>query len=179
MKKFINLGKKLFPINRSLTGKGSLKTLKIIKSEIPKLKIKKFNSGKKVYDWRVPDEWNVFDAYIKDKKGKKIIDFQKNNLHLVGYSEPIKKKINKKELFKHLHTLKELPKAIPYVTSYYNKYWGFCSSYNQKKLINKNYSNKDNFEIFINSNFKKKGYMHYGELVLPGQSEKEIFFSAS
>ena len=147
MRKLIKLGKKLFPINRSLTGKGSLKTLKIIRSEIPNLKIKKFKSGKKVYDWKIPSEWNAYDAYVKDKRGRKIIDFKKNNLHLVGYSKPIKKKINKQELFKHLHTLEKLPKAIPYVTSYYNKYWGFCSTHNQKKLINKNYRIKDKFEI--------------------------------
>ena len=139
MRKLIKLGKKLFPINRSLTGKGSLKTLKIIRSEIPNLKIKKFKSGKKVYDWKIPSEWNAYDAYVKNKRGRKIIDFKKNNLHLVGYSKPIKKKINKQELFQHLHTLEKLPKAIPYVTSYYNKYWGFCSTHNQKKLINKNY----------------------------------------
>ena len=156
MRKLIKLGKKLFPINRSLTGKGSLKTLKIIRSEIPNLKIKKFKSGKKVYDWKIPSEWNAYDAYVKDKRGRKIIDFKKNNLHLVGYSKPIKKKINKQELFKHLHTLEKLPKAIPYVTSYYNKYWGFCSTHNQKKLINKNYRIKDKFEICINTKFNKK-----------------------
>ena len=89
MRKLIKLGKKLFPINRSLTGKGSLKTLKIIRSEIPNLKIKKFKSGKKVYDWKIPSEWNAYDAYVKDKRGRKIIDFKKNNLHLVGYSKPI------------------------------------------------------------------------------------------
>ena len=177
MRKLIKLGKKLFPINRSLTGKGSLKTLKIIRSEIPNLKIKKFKSGKKVYDWKIPSEWNAYDAYVKDKRGRKIIDFKKNNLHLVGYSKPIKKKINKQELFKHLHTLEKLPKAIPYVTSYYNKYWGFCSTHNQKKLINKNYRIKDKFEICINTKFNKSGFMHYGELILPGLSKKEILIS--
>ena len=177
MRKLIKLGKKLFPINRSLTGKGSLKTLKIIRSEIPNLKIKKFKSGKKVYDWKIPSEWNAYDAYVKDKRGRKIIDFKKNNLHLVGYSKPIKKKINKQELFKHLHTLEKLPKAIPYVTSYYNKYWGFCLTHNQKKLINKNYRIKDKFEICINTKFNKSGFMHYGELILPGLSKKEILIS--
>ena len=114
---------------------------------------------------------------MKNKRGRKIIDFKKNNLHLVGYSKPIKKKINKQELFKHLHTLEKLPKAIPYVTSYYNKYWGFCSTHNQKKLINKNYRIKDKFEICINTKFNKNGFMHYGELILPGLSKKEILIS--
>ena len=173
----IKLGKKLFPINRSLTGKGSLKTLKIIQRKIPKLKIKKFKSRKKVYDWNVPDEWNVLDAHVKDKTGKKIIDFKKNNLHLVGYSKPFKKKISKKELFKNLHAIKSFPDAIPYVTSYYNKYWGFCLSFNKKKLFDRKYSNQDKFDVLVDTRFNKKGCMHYGELLLPGKSKKEILIS--
>ncbi len=173
----IKLGKQLFPLNRSLTGKGSLQTLKILRGKIPKLKIKNFRSGKKVYDWKIPDEWNVLDAYVKDKYGKKIINFKDNNLHLVGYSEPYKKKINKVELFKHLHDLETLPNAIPYVTSYYNKYWGFCVSHNKKKFFNKKYKDEDKFDVFVESKFNKKGCMHYGELVLPGQSKKEILIS--
>lgn len=173
----IKLGKQLFPLNRSLTGEGSLKTLKILKKRIPKLKIKKFKSGKKVYDWKIPKEWNVFDAYVKDKFGKKIVDFKKNNLHLVGYSEPFKKKLNKKELFKHLHSLKFLPNAIPYITSYYNKYWGFCVTHKSKKLFNKIYKDQDKFDVLVNSKFNKHGNMHYGEIVLPGESKKEILVS--
>ena len=88
----IKLGKKLFPLNRSLTGPGNLKTLKILKENIPTLKIKKFETGKKVYDWKIPKEWSVNEAYIKDKNNKKIIDFHNNNLHLVSYSIPTKKK---------------------------------------------------------------------------------------
>ena len=90
MEYLIRLGKKLFPLNRSLTGEGNLKTLRLLKRELPNLKIKKFKSGKKVFDWRVPDEWNVKSAYIKDKYNKKIIDFKNNNLHLVSYSQPKK-----------------------------------------------------------------------------------------
>ena len=132
-KKYINLGKKLFPINRSLSGDGNLKTLKIIKSQIPYIKIKSFPSRKKVFDWIIPDEWNVKNAFVKDKYGKKIIDFKKNNLHLIGYSSPIKKRIDKNDLMKKIYSLKKLPNAIPYITSYYNKYWGFCITNNQKK----------------------------------------------
>ena len=173
----IKLGKKLFPINRSLTGAGTLKTLKIIQKKVPKLKIKKFKCRKKVYDWNIPDEWNVIGAYVKDKYGKKIIDFNENNLHLVGYSTPFKKKIRKKELFNHLHFIKSFPKAIPYITSYYNKYWGFCLSFNKMREINEKYSDQDKFDVFVDTKFNKNGNMHYGELLLKGKSEKEILIS--
>ena len=100
MKKFYNIGKNiLFPINRSLTGKGTVKTLEVIKKELPRLKIKKIKSGTRVFDWQVPPEWNVTDAYVLDKNDVKIIDFKKNNLNLIGYSTPVKKKNNKKGLF--------------------------------------------------------------------------------
>ena len=125
MKEYLNLGKRLFPICRSITGNGVRKTLIIIRDYLPKLKIFEVKSGTKVFDWKVPPEWNVKNAYVKDKYGKKIIDFKNNNLHLVGYSIPTKKLITKKELFLHLHTIKQQPNAIPYVISYYKKYWGF------------------------------------------------------
>ena len=103
MKKYFELGrKKLFPICRSLTGQGVKKTLNIIKNEFPSLKIKKIKSGLKVFDWKIPYEWNIKDAYVKDKFKRKIIDFKKNNLHLLGYSQPINQKITKKELYKKI-----------------------------------------------------------------------------
>ena len=96
LKKYYKIAKvKLFPITRSLTGDGVKKTLNIIQTELPKLKIKKYKSGTKVFDWNIPEEWNVTDAYVIDKHNNKIIDFKKNNLHLVGYSTPIKKKLQK------------------------------------------------------------------------------------
>jgi len=178
MKKYFELGrKKLFPICRSLTGQGIKKTLNIIKNEFPSLKIKKIKSGTKVFDWKIPDEWNIKDAYVKDKYKRKIIDFKKNNLHLLGYSQPINKKITKKELYKNIFFLKGQPGAIPYITSYYKKYWGFCITYNQKIIIDKKYSNKDLFEVFIDSSFNKNGFMSYGELVLKGKSSQEILIS--
>ena len=175
-KKYVNLGKKLFPINRSLSGNGNIKTLKIIRSEIPYLKIKKFKSRKKVFDWEIPDEWNVNDAFIKDKNGKKIVNFKKNNLHLVGYSIPVKKRISKNNLLKRIHTLKKIPNAIPYITSYYKKYWGFCASYKVKNNIIKNYKNNDKFDILIDAKFNKKGFLPYGEIILPGKSKKRNSF---
>lgn len=122
IKKYYNIAKNiLFPINRSLTGSGTLKTLKIIKKEFQELKIKKIKSGTKVFDWNIPPEWNVTEAYVIDNANKKIIDYKKNNLHLVGYSIPVKKTLKKKIFFKNLHFLKKNPSSIPYVTSYYKR----------------------------------------------------------
>ena len=178
LKKYYNLGKiKLFPITRSLTGNGVKKSLSIIKKEFSKLKIKKFKSGAKVFDWNIPEEWNVSEAHVIDKYNNKIIDFKKNNLHLVGYSTPIKRSITKKELFKNLYYLKNQPKTIPYITSYYKKRWGFCISYNEYKIFNKRYSSNDKFKVVINSNLNKKGSLNYGELILKGKSKSEILIS--
>jgi len=176
--KYYNLSKYiLFPINRSITGSGVKKTLRIIKKEFPDLKIKKATSGTKVFDWKIPAEWNVSDAYVEDKFGKKIIDFKLNNLHLIGYSIPLNKKITKKELFKNLHYLKKKPNAIPYVTSYYKKRWGFCVNYKTKLFIDRKYNDKDKFNVVIKSKFNKKGHLNYGELILKGKSKEEILIS--
>ena len=128
--------KDLFPICRSITGDGIRKTLSYFEKINPELKRIKFKSGLKVFDWVVPPEWNIKDAYII-KNGKKIVDFKKNNLHVVSYSQPINKIISKSDLLKKLYTEKKRPNAIPYVTSYYNKDWGFCISENQKKKTEK------------------------------------------
>jgi aminopeptidase-like protein len=178
VKKYYQLAKRsLFPICRSLTGDGVRKTLKIIKKEYPKLKICKVPSGTKVFDWNVPSEWNIKDAYILDKNNKKIVDFKNNNLHLVGYSIPVNKFFSKKELFHHIHSLPKQPKAIPYITSYYKKYWGFCVSHNKKLKFNKNYKNSDKFKVVIKSNLNSKGHLNYGELILNGKSKQEILIS--
>jgi aminopeptidase-like protein len=167
----------MFPICRSITGSGTKKTLRIIKNEFPKLKIYNIKSGSKVFDWKIPPEWNIKRAFILDKNNKKIIDFQKNNLHVVGYSSPVNKIINKRKLLTHLHAIKTQPNAIPYLTSYYKKYWGFSCSYTLKKIIEKNYNNKDKFKIIIDSSFNKKGRLQYGELIIPGKSKQEILIS--
>ena len=172
-KKIYKLSKKLFPINRSITGNGNRKTLREIKLILKNLKIKEYKSGQKVFDWRIPSEWNVNDAYVK-YKNKKIIDFKKNNLHLVGYSQPIEKFVNKQELFKHIHTYKKIKNVIPYVTSYYKKYWGFCLSENEKNKIKGN-----NFYVKIDSKFKKNGSLSIGELIIKGKSKFEVLLSAN
>ena len=172
-KEIYNFAKKLWPINRSLTGNGVRKTLSLIKQELPDLKLLKLKSGTKVFDWTIPDEWNVKDAWIKDTNGKKICEFKKNNLHLMGYSKPIHKKLNLEELKKNLHSLKKQPTAIPYVTSYYKKNWGFCISENERKKLKKGV-----YEIFIDSSFKK-GSLDFGELIIKGKNKKEIFLSTN
>jgi aminopeptidase-like protein len=174
---YYNLAKKiLFPINRSITGKGIKKSLEIIKKKIPNLKIYKIKSGTKVFDWRIPPEWDLYDAYVLDKNKKKIINFKENNLHIVGYSQPINKLINKKELLKHTYS-SPIKNAIPYITSYYKKSWGFCISEIQKKKIKKKYKSKDLFTAVINSKLNPDGNLVYGELIIPGQSQQEILIS--
>jgi len=116
--------KKLFPICRSITGNGVRETLRIIQEKIP-LEILEVPTKTKVYDWEIPKEWNIDDAYIKDSKGNKIVDFQKLNLHVLNYSTLICKKMNLSELKKHLHTLPDQPDVIPYLTSYYKEDWRF------------------------------------------------------
>ena len=176
--KYYSLGKnKLFGINRSITGQGIRKSLDIIKKEFKLLKIKRVKCGTKVFDWKIPNEWNVKSAYVEDEKRVKIIDFKNNNLHLISYSSPVNKILNKQELFKHIHTIKEKPSAIPYITSYYKKYWGFCISEQYKKKINKIYNNTEKFRVVIKSNFNPKGFLNYGELVLKGKSKQEILIS--
>ena len=138
----------LWPINRSISGKGFDKSLKIIKNEIRTLKIKKIKTDSKVFDWIVPQEWNVTEAWIKDEDGKEIINFKNNNLHLMGYSQPIDKVLNFNQLNAHLYSLKTQPDAIPYVTSYYNKNWGFCLKYRERKKLNK----KKNIMYLLNLN---------------------------
>ena len=170
-KKMIKWAKDLFPINRSLTGDGNRKTLKYIKEIIPELRIIEIPSGTKAFDWTVPNEWDVKDAWIKNEKGKKICDFQKNNLHLMGYSTPIKKIISFEKLQKHLYSLPNQPNAIPYVTSYYKKNWGFCLKHNDRnKLVSGNY------EVFVDSSLTS-GNLTYGEVILPGKKKKEILIS--
>ena len=129
-----NWAKDLFPICRSITGEGVRKTLNYCKKIHDEIKIKNFMSGEKVYDWVIPDEWNIKDAYVSKINGEKVIDFKENNLHLVSYSMPVNKIVSKSELLSHLHTREDLPDAIPYITSYYKRNWGFCTSENFKNV---------------------------------------------
>ena len=172
-KKAYNWAKHIFPLNRSLTGEGVSKTLGYFKKICSDLQIRNIKSGTKVFDWQIPREWNVKEAYISNLHGKKIIDFKKNNLHLVGYSQPINKILNYKSLKKHLYSLKSQPNAIPYITSYYKKDWGFCISHKEKKLFK-----KGKYKVVIDSNFKK-GNLKYGEIYFKGKKNKEILISTN
>ncbi len=166
-----NFAKELWPLNRSITGSGVRETLKQTQKILPNLKIHEVASGTQVFDWVVPKEWEVKEAWIKKPNGKKICDFSTNNLHLVGYSKPIHQKISKNELDKHLFSSPEQPSAIPYVTSYYKERWGFCiSEFERKKLEDGDY------EVFINSSLFN-GSLTYGELVINGRLNDEIFIS--
>ena len=178
IRKYYNFAKKdLFNLNRSITGQGTKNTLNLIKKIFPKLKVKSFRSGQKVFDWKIPSEWNIKNAYIADKNNNKIINFKNNNLHIVGYSKPFRKKISKINLLKKLYSLPKKPKAIPYITSYYKSTWGFCVSDILKKKINKIYKNNDLFFVKIDSKFNSRGRLYYGELLIPGKSKKEILIS--
>ena len=167
----------LFGICRSITGQGIQKTLRLIQKKYKDLRIINFKSGQKAFDWKIPKEWNISDAYILDPNNKKIIDFKINNLHLVGYSIPINKLISKKELIKKFHYIKNQKYAIPYVTSYYNLNWGFCVTYDFFKKFLKQYNKKDKFRVVIKSSFKKNGKLSLGELLIKGKKKQEILVS--
>ncbi|WIW70386.1 DUF4910 domain-containing protein [Anaerosinus gibii] len=165
------LAKLLFPICRSITGDGVRDTLKILKSIYSDIKIYEVPTGTQVFDWCVPKEWNIRDAYIKNSNGEKILDFQKNNLHVVGYSLPINKKVNLTELKEIIYTQPDQPEVIPYITSYYKERYGFCMSENQKNELL-----EDEYHIYIDSELKN-GSLTYGEIIIPGETKKEIFLS--
>ncbi|MFB5085874.1 DUF4910 domain-containing protein [Psychrobacillus sp. PGGUH221] len=166
----ISLMERLFPICRSISGNGVRESFEIIKEHIP-VQLYEVQTGTKVFDWEVPKEWNIKDAYIMDEKGRKIVDFKKHNLHVVGYSTPIDKILSLDELQKHLYSIEEQPNAIPYITSYYKERWGFCISHHEREKLK-----EGNYHVFIDSELKN-GNLTYGEFIIPGESDKEVFLS--
>ncbi|PZT48516.1 aminopeptidase [Helicobacter valdiviensis] len=170
--------KTIFKIPRSLSGDGNRQTLKEIDKILNhKLEIHEVASGTKAYDWTIPKEWNVKDAYILTPNGEKICDFKENNLHLVGYSTPQNLELDFNELKTHLYSLENQENAIPYITSYYKEYWGFCLQDSLKKELEHKYKNsKEKFEIVIDSTLEN-GFLSYGEILIKGKSEKEIILS--
>jgi aminopeptidase-like protein len=168
----LSLAKTLWPIPRSLTGKGVQETLHILKQHLPELKIFEVPSGTKCFDWVVPDEWNISEAYIITPTGEKICDFLINNLNIVGYSEPIERTLNFNELNEHLHSLSDQPDAIPYVTSYYSLRWGFCIKHSERLLL----SPIGDYKVVIRGTLAP-GKMHYAELIIPGKLKEEILIS--
>lgn len=162
---------RLFPINRSLTGNGVRETLEIIREVAPQLNIHEIPSGTKVFDWEVPDEWNVREAWLEDPDGNRIADFRNHNLHLVGYSVPVDKTLSLAELQSHLYSLPGQPNAIPYVTSYYSRNWGFCLPHKEREKLKPGM-----YRAYIDASLEP-GSLTYGEIVLPGETTKEVFLS--
>jgi aminopeptidase-like protein len=170
-KEIYHFANKLWPLNRSLTGSGVRETLRQISKHLPRIKIKSIKSGTKAFDWKIPKEWSVKEAYIVTPSGRKICNFFKNNLHLVGYSEPFFGKMNLVELKKHLYTLPDQKNAIPYVTSYYKKRWGFCISQTEFDALK-----EGEYKVVVDTKLFD-GVLNYGELIISGKSQKEVFLS--
>lgn len=163
--------KKLYPICRSITGDGLRETLRIIQKEIP-LVLHEVPTGTAAFDWTVPREWNIRDAYIKNSRGEKIVDFQSHNLHVLNYSAPINTRMRLEELRPHLFSLPEKPDWIPYRTSYFNENWGFCITHRQLEAMP-----DDEYDVVIDSSIEP-GALSYGELTIPGESEEQILLFA-
>ena len=165
------LAKELFPICRSITGEGTRMTLRRLKQEMPIMSIHEVPTGTAVLDWTVPKEWVIRSAYIDHESGRRILDFNASNLHVVGYSAPIDKKVTLAELQNYLYSLPDQPDWIPYVTSYYQERSGFCIAHRERENLP-----EGTYHIHIDSELKP-GSLTYGEILLPGESDQEIFLS--
>ncbi len=161
----------LFPIPRSLTGDGVRQTLAYLKERMPALRIHEVPSGTEAFDWTVPMEWNVDEAYIETPQGQRIADYSDNPLHLVGYSTPVDTTVDRQTLDEHLHSLPDQPTAIPYITSYYERRWGFCLPHRLRQRLP-----SGDYRVVIRSQLEP-GSMTYADCLLPGRSDKEILFS--
>ena len=161
----------LFPICRSLTGQGTRQTLEHIQKHLPNMTIHDVASGTLAFDWTVPDEWNIRSARLIDPEGTTIVNFVDHNLHVVGYSEPVDRTLDLSELQTHLYSLPDQPDAIPYITSYYKRHWGFCMTDRQRKALK-----PGQYRAVIDSTLRP-GNLTYGELLIPGETEEEIFLS--
>ena len=161
---------RLYPICRSITGNGVRKSLSILQEYIP-IEVHEVPTGTPVFDWTIPKEWNIKDAYIKSSSGEKVVDFKKSNLHVLNYSIPVNDKFSLKELKSHLFSLPDKPEWIPYRTSYYEENWGFCLSHSLLQSMQ-----DDEYEVCIDSTLEA-GSMTYGEYYLPGETSEEVLFT--
>lgn len=160
-----------YPICRSITGDGVRETLAILRRLIP-LEVHEVATGTQVFDWTVPKEWTIRDAYVKNARGERVIDFRRHNLHVLNYSIPVHQKLSLSELRPHLHTLPEQPDLIPYRTSYYKQQWGLCLAHRQLEGLE-----EGEYEVLIDSTLEP-GHLTYGELFLPGESPETVLVSA-
>ena len=160
----------LFPICRSITGDGVRETLRIVGGHVP-LEIHEVPTGTQVFDWTVPREWNIKDAYIKNSRGARVVDFRQSNLHVISYSAPVRRRMRLQELQEHLFTLPDRPDWIPYRTSYYNENWGFCLAHRQFEALE-----DEEYEVCIEASLTE-GYLTYGEYLLPGRTAEEVLIS--
>ncbi len=163
--------RELYPICRSITGEGVRETLRLLGRVAP-IDTTEVPSGTRVFDWTVPREWNLRDAWIANARGERVVDFRRSNLHVVSYSVPVRRRIGLAELRDHLHTLPDHPDWIPYRTSYYAESWGFCLSRKQYEALD-----EPEYEVCIDSTLRD-GSLSYGECVLPGEREGEVLISA-
>ena len=161
----------LWDYPRSISGHGVRKTLKYLKNINPELNIYSYKSGTKVFGWEIPNEWNIYNSYIEHESGKKFAEFKDNNLHILGYSTPCDKYISYNELMPHIHTQPNQPDIIPYVTSYYEDNWGFCMSHDEKNRMP-----RGKYRVVIDAQ-KQPGTMEVADLIIKGESDKEVFFS--
>jgi len=164
------LMERLFPICRSITGEGVRQTLDVIGRMVP-LERTQVPTGTQCFDWEVPREWNIRDAFVKNSKGERVIDFKAHNLHVVNYSAPVDTKLTLDELQGHLHSLPDQPTAIPYRASYYNEGWGFCLSHDRRQRLE-----DDTYHVVIDSTLAP-GVLDYGECRLEGAGPQTVFFS--
>jgi aminopeptidase-like protein len=166
--RMLALIEELYPICRSITGDGVRETLRILGRRGLPIELHEVPSGTQVFDWTVPKEWNVRDAWVKDPEGRKVVDFQRSNLHLLGYSIPRHERVSRAELLAHLHSSPNHPDWIPYRNSFYREDWGFCIAHRELERID-----APEYEVFIDSTLRE-GHLTYGEVFVPGREEQEI-----
>lgn len=162
----------IFPICRSITGEGVRHTLGYLRGIVPGIAIHEVPTGTRCFDWEIPEEWNIRDAYLIDSEGNRIVEFSKNNLHVVGYSTPVDETLTLEELEPHLYSLEDQPNAIPYVTSYYKRRWGFCLPHELRRRLK-----AGTYRAVIDSTLKA-GALTYGEFLLKGRTSEEILLSS-
>ncbi|HVC97963.1 MAG TPA: DUF4910 domain-containing protein [Pirellulales bacterium] len=169
------LAAELFPICRSITGPGVRETLAVLGRHLP-LGLYEVPSGTQVFDWQVPNEWRIRDAFIRDAAGRRVVDFRESNLHVVNYSVPVRTMLSLAELKRHLHTLPDHPDWVPYRTSYYHAQWGFCLSHHRLLELQRQYGDDYEFDVCVDSSLEP-GSLTYGEAYLPGATAEEVLVS--